>query len=67
MRLVILLLATILLPTVAFAHEEDGRHHEPRHWESAEMRHELLAQLGGMAALGMVVGGYLLIRRRGNV
>lgn len=66
----VLLVVTVLLPA-AFAHEGgehgDGHHHEPHHWESAEMRHEILTQIGGIAALGAAAGGYLLIRRRGNI
>jgi Spy/CpxP family protein refolding chaperone len=68
MRLVIIALAILMLLSVAAAHEEDGHghHHEPHHWESAEMRHNILAQLGGMVVLGAAAGSYLLIRRRVN-
>ena len=61
----ILLMVLALMP-FSLAHEGDehGHHHEPHHWESVEMRHELLAQLGGMGVLGMVVGGYYLLRGR---
>ncbi len=66
MRLVIIALAILMLLSVAAAHEEDGHghHHEPHHWESTEMRHDILAQLGGMVVLGVAAGGYLLFRRR---
>lgn len=66
MRLCIALLATIALLSAACAHEEGGhRHqHELHHWESREMRHELLTQIGGMVTLGVAVGSYLLLRRR---
>ncbi|MCL6475339.1 MAG: hypothetical protein K6U75_09840 [Firmicutes bacterium] len=66
MRLVTVALTMLLLLSVAAAHEEGGHghHHEPHHWESAEMRHDILAQLGGMVVLGVAAGSYLLSRRR---
>jgi Ca2+/H+ antiporter len=66
MRLVAGILVILTLLSVGFAHEEGGHahHHEPYHWQNAEMRQHLLAQLGGMAALGMAVGSYRLLRRR---
>jgi hypothetical protein len=68
MRLIPVVLTIFLLASVAAAHEEGGHahHHEPHHWESAEMRHNILAQLGGMVVLGVVAGSYLLFRRRVN-
>jgi len=66
MRLVTVLLAMTMLLPAALAHEDGGHghHHEPHHWESVEMRHEILTQLGGMGLLGITAAGYLLIRRR---
>ncbi len=70
MRLFLALLVAMTLLPIALAHEEGehghSHHHEPHHWESVEMRHELLSQLGGMVTLGILAGGYLLIRRRVN-
>lgn len=68
MKLVTIVLPIILLLSVACAHEEGGHghHHEPHHWENEQMRHDMLAQMGGMAAIGIAAGGYLLIRRRAN-
>ncbi|GIV16560.1 MAG: hypothetical protein KatS3mg022_1995 [Armatimonadota bacterium] len=70
MRLLVALLVTIVLLPAVFAHEEDEHghrhHHEPHHWESAEMRHEIITQLEGMVVLGIAAGGYRLIRRRGH-
>jgi len=68
MRLIPVVLTIFLLASVAAAHEEVGHshHHEPHHWESAEMRHNILAQLGGMVVLGAAAGSYLLIGRRVN-
>lgn len=68
MRLLAVLLVTIVLLPAVLAHEEGEHghrhHHEPHHWESAEMRHEILTQLEGMVVLGIAAGGYMLIRRR---
>lgn len=61
-----ILLASVALMVPASAHEEHGHHHEPHHWESAEMRHELEMQMGAIAAAGVIAGGYWLIRRRMN-
>ena len=68
MRLLTVLLALLMGCWVATAHEEGGHshRHEPHHWENAEMRHDLLSQLGGMAVLGAAAGSYLLVRRRTN-
>lgn len=68
MRLVVVLIALMTLLRAALANEHDDHthHHEPHHWESAEMRHEILTQLGGIVTLGVVAGGYLLVRRRMN-
>jgi hypothetical protein len=68
MRLVTVVLAILMLVSITVVHEEGGHahHHEPHHWESAEMRHNILAQLGGMVVLGVVAGSYLLFRRRVN-
>jgi hypothetical protein len=68
MRLIPVVLTIFLLASVAAAHEEGGHshHHEPHHWESAEMRYNILTQLGGMVVLGAAAGSYLLIRRRVN-
>ncbi|GBC97087.1 hypothetical protein HRbin16_02906 [bacterium HR16] len=66
MRLVIVLIVLMTLLPVALAdeHDDHGHHHEPHHWESTEMRHEILTQLGGIVTLGVVAGSYLLVRRR---
>lgn len=68
MRWVVILPMIVALPTPVLAHEDEhGHHHEPHHWENAEMRHELLTQMGVIGAVGVLAGGYWLIRRRSRV
>ncbi len=66
MRLTVVLIAlmTLLPAALTNGHDDHAHHHDPHHWENAEMRHDLLTQLGGMAVLGAVAGSYLLVRRR---
>lgn len=63
-RLTVLsLLFTLLTSTAALAGEEHGHLHEPHHWESPEVRRELLLQMGTMVGIGTGVACYLLVRR----
>lgn len=68
MRWIAVLSVIVALLTPALARDEGhGHHHEPHHWESAEMRRELLTQMGGIGAAGVLAGGYWLTRRRSRV
>lgn len=65
MRWAVVLPVIVALLMPVLAHDEGhGHHHELHHWESAEMRHELLTQMGVIGAVGVLAGGYWLTRRR---
>lgn len=68
MKWTVTLLAILVLMATAFAHDEEhAHHHEPHHWQSAEMRHELLTQMTAIGMAGIIAGGYRFIRRRSSV
>ncbi len=60
MKAVLLAILVLMLMIPALAHEGEDEHF----WDSPEARREMIIQTGVIVGVGVVAGGYLLIRRR---